>query len=140
MHHNIVGIMPIYGRRAITREAIKLLKEQEYVTTVVVVGSSDIDKETVEDLDITYVEAPNRPLSFKYQAAFDKAKELSPRAILLCGSDDFLTKDWSKVCLEFIDACRLVPSPCCAANVPINLLALEEIKPMTSSTEILSIQ
>src|SRR3989339_446404 len=57
----------------------------------VVVGSEgQTTKDSVTKFNFHYCEAPNSPLSHKWQAGLDMVKSLDPDALLIVGSDDLI--------------------------------------------------
>ena len=97
---NIVCVMPIFGRPAITLETIGLLRD---VQTLILVGSGDCDEAVAKHVGAIYLEQPNQPLGNKVQAGVDYAREFSPDALLLTGSDSWLSANWCKTMYGHIE-------------------------------------
>jgi len=100
---NIVAVMPIHGRELVTKASVSILKQQAHVRTVLLVGDEQKDEDLALETESVFVYCPNEILSFKYQAGFDAAREFNPDAVLLCGSDDFLSWDWVRLCYQKIE-------------------------------------
>jgi hypothetical protein len=60
----------------------------------IVVGTTPLDKTIAERAGALYYEYPNSPLSNKWQYGIGMAGKLDPEAVLICGSDDWLTPGW----------------------------------------------
>lgn len=99
----LVAVMPIYRRKEITIETLKCLKKQAYVTAVIAVGSSKQDELTAKAAGAVFVHHNNIPLSEKYKAGFAFAKRYDPDALLLCGSDDVLSPNWTEQLYPLIE-------------------------------------
>jgi len=94
----IVCVMPIYGRRDITLETLKLLQEQTLpLFKIIVVGSTVGDKETADMANVDYINYSNMPLSDKVQAGIYFARQYEPDALLTTGSDTWLTRNFCEV-------------------------------------------
>lgn len=89
-------VIPIWGRRHISQQAIDWYKSQGH--EIVVVGSEgEISKSLAHD--VFYVEAPNHPLDAKFDIGIEFCKRFAPDMVSLVGSDDFITADyfrWAK--------------------------------------------
>ena len=99
----IVSITASYQRPEITIDTLNLFKNQKYLVKSILVGSSLAEQKAAEQVDAVYVNHANHPLGSKWQAGVDKARELNPDAILICGSDDWLTSNWCEVCSKEIE-------------------------------------
>jgi len=99
----IVCVMPIYKRPAITIKTLELLKKQELPIHIITIGSCDIDRKTAESVGVEYLQRPNRPLSDKWQYGIYYARQYDPEAIMICGSDAWLTTNWCKVAYKYIN-------------------------------------
>lgn len=96
---NIIAVMPIHGRERLTRETIRILRRQKFVSKVVVSGDSPLEADIAKNAGAVFTHCANEPLSFKFQAALDKAREFGPDAVLICGSDNFLSPRWTETCM-----------------------------------------
>ena len=96
----IVSITATYKRKDITVDTIKLLTTQKNLVGAVVVGSCDEDFKAAEQVGAVYVQHNNAPLSNKWQAGLNKAREFDPDAVLICGSNDWLTSNWCDACIK----------------------------------------
>jgi len=104
----IVCVMATYKRETITEETLKMLKKQSVPIDVVVVGSSSSDKEVAKKCGCIYVNHDNKPLSQKWQAGIDKSRELSPDAVMVCGSDSWLSSNWCELIYPYTTKFDLV--------------------------------
>jgi hypothetical protein len=96
--------MPIYQRPEITLATIDLLKRQTYpLSRIIVVGSCDLDKRTAKKANVEYFHHRNNPLSDKWQFGVTQAKRYKPDAVLINGSDSWLTTNWCEKLGKFIE-------------------------------------
>lgn len=99
----IVAVIPTYKRKKITTATINYLKQQTYpLEAIVVVGSEPNDREAAEIAGATYVNYSNDFLSAKIQAGVDRAKKFSPDALLMAGSDDWLSLNWIEKLVPYL--------------------------------------
>jgi len=95
--------MAAHGRKDITTKTIRRLQRQKYeLTDIVLVGDSIIERDIAKKTDCKYVSHSNMPLSDKWQAGVDFARELNPDSIVICGSDSWYTNNWIKRCAKHI--------------------------------------
>ena len=97
----IIALIASHGRDAILRDCISCIKPQ--VDDIVLVGSSEwvdstqgcnIAKKIAKEEDLIYVDHTNKVLGRKWQAGLDRCRGLDPDAVLICGSDDLIEKDY----------------------------------------------
>lgn len=100
----IICVMAIYKRVGITRQTIEMLKKQTHpLHKIVVVGSDKLDDQLAQEAGIDYIFHNNQPLSDKWQAGIDYARQFEPDAILINGSDSWLSLNWCEVSKPFIE-------------------------------------
>ena len=99
----IVSVTATYQREEITVDTLNLLKLQEFIDSSVLVGSGPVERKAAERTGASYVEIQNHPLGAKWQAGVQRAREFNPDAVLICGSDDWLTSNWCSVCARQIE-------------------------------------
>jgi hypothetical protein len=100
---NIVCVMAIFKRPEITIETVELLKKQEYpLHKIVLVGSCNIDREVAEKTNVEYLHRSNTPLGNKWQAGIEFSRKFKPDAILINGSDSWLTTNWCLKSIQFL--------------------------------------
>lgn len=90
----VVAVMAVLGRTLVLRETVRLLRLQAEVPEIVIVGSTQEDKDNAKRLECRYVEHANQPLSEKYQAGISFARTLKPEYLLIEGSDSWLSSTW----------------------------------------------
>jgi hypothetical protein len=101
---NIFCVMAIHQRENVTIETIELLKKQTYpLENIILIGDSDIEKNIALKTNCLYKHSDNYPLGSKWQSGIMMAKSFNPDAILICGSDDWLTPNWCEICKDYID-------------------------------------
>ncbi len=67
---------------------------EHYEIKLVAVGSEgDITKNKSLLNNFHYLETPNKPLSFKWNSGIQLCRELNPDAVVILGSDDFVSKN-----------------------------------------------
>lgn len=99
----IVCVMPIFNRQPITLQTIHWLNAQTLpLHKIIVVGTNDIDRQTAELSGVEFVYCKNNPLSTKVQCGVDFASQYSPDAILMEGSDTWLTNNWCAVGAKYL--------------------------------------
>ena len=91
----VVAVMPTYRRKKMTLATVLALRAQSLPPeAIVVVGSERGDIEAANEAGAYYVDYPNEMLSWKIQAGIDYARGFFPDALMLCGSDDFFSRNW----------------------------------------------
>lgn len=98
---DVVVVIPAYERRPMLEETIAYLRQQRGVTLeIVIVGSGAPEAVVARKMGCHYVEYPNEPLSSKWQAGIWLAGDIYPTAVLILGSDTFLSPDWCRAGLK----------------------------------------
>lgn len=106
--YKIVALIPTYQRKEITIETIKRLREQTtQIDHIVVIGSCSEDEKASKEAD-HYIEVANFPLGAKLQAGIEYSQSLNPDAILLCGSDDWLSNNWVEALIPYLSSYDLI--------------------------------
>ncbi len=99
---NICIFVPMWYRHGTTEKNIHLLSNQIYPKTkIILIYSNDQDKEFALALEkripnLYPIEVENRPLSKKFQFGAEFSKIFYPKGIIINGSDDFLSLNYSK--------------------------------------------
>ena len=98
-------LVPIWKRNWLTQHLLSyyhLFESDNIRYRVVVVGSEgDISRKVARGLD--YVEAENHPLDKKYDEGFKFCQQFNPDAVVLVGSDDFITKNYFEWAMNSIN-------------------------------------
>jgi hypothetical protein len=94
--YNPVVVMATHQRVEITRKNIQLLLKQECKIVLVVSDAKESAYYYEMFPQITVCFKPNNPLGAKWQYGVDNARELNPNPLIICGSDDILSKDFIK--------------------------------------------
>lgn len=97
----VVCVMPTHRRESITTETLKMLKNQTMLIEILVVGDSDTEKKVAQNCGCHYIEHENKPLSKKWQAGIAAAKKMNPDAIMICGSDSWITPKWCEIVFPY---------------------------------------
>jgi hypothetical protein len=106
----IILLSCIWGRKELTEIFLSYYKrlQEELVGTCdlipLIVGSEGVDTRLmVERFCFRYIEHENQPLSEKWEAGLKAAKNIDSDAVVIVGSDDFLTRDTIKEYLSWIE-------------------------------------
>lgn len=91
---NIVSVTATYNRPKILKDTLEILGNIRGLQTRIVVGSLGEDGVVAKACGAEYYEFANKPLGAKWQHGITQAKKHNPDAVLICGSDDWLTEDW----------------------------------------------
>lgn len=101
---NIICVMATYKRPAITKRTIELLQKQTYpLSKIVLIGSERLDGEIAYRTGCDFVLHENRPLSNKWQYGLEYARQFEPDAILINGSDSWLSINWCEISKKYIE-------------------------------------
>lgn len=92
----VVAVIPIHQRAQAAIETVCMLRHQTISVTPILVGDSEIDAQTAKRVGCEYIQYPNQPLSSKWQVGIRRAGDLN-KAVLIIGSDTWLTPTWCEV-------------------------------------------
>ena len=81
-------IIATHKRKVITTANINVLKPYE----IIIVASDTDEVEYYRTVGVHVVQHPNTPLGSKWQSGIDHARKLNADKIVVCGSDDILSK------------------------------------------------
>jgi len=98
----IACVFPAHRRSSITLETIRLLKRQTIKPHVIMVGDSRVEAAIADEAGCEYIQYANRPLSSKWQAGIWRAGDYNPEAVLIIGSDTWLTPNWCETYLNYL--------------------------------------
>jgi len=92
----IVGIMAIHKRPGITRETLKMLKERQTLPfhQIIVMGESPEEEACATETGCDFLKVQNDPLGRKYQAEVFWSMTYNPDALVVLGSDTWLSPGW----------------------------------------------
>ena len=106
---NMCIFVPMWYRHETTEKNIHLLSKQIYQKTkIILIYSNEEDKIFAQNLEYKYtnlysIEVENRPLSKKFQYGAEFCKIFYPKGIIINGSDDFLSLNYSKCVKEYFN-------------------------------------
>ena len=106
---NMCIFVPMWYRHETTEKNIHLLSKQIYQKTkIILIYSNEEDKQFAKKLENRYsnlysIEVENRPLSKKFQYGAEFCKIFYPKGIIINGSDDFLSLNYSKCVEEYFN-------------------------------------
>ncbi|MGY0556053.1 glycosyltransferase family 2 protein [Vreelandella sp. 2A-K22] len=85
------------------KKMVSELKDEIELEILVVGSEGEVSKKMCEEYSFNYIERPNQPLSEKWQGGADYAKEFDFDALVIMGSDDFVSKEVFLLYKEMID-------------------------------------
>jgi len=98
----IVAVIPVHRRAQMAIETVRMLRHQTVPVTTILVGDSRVEAAIARKTGCEYVQYPNRPLSSKWQAGVWRAGDIYPDAVLILGSDTWLTPAWCETGLQLM--------------------------------------
>lgn len=98
----IITLVPVWGRHFILEQCIESLRNQTLPSTIILIVSCPDDIAFAIKHGLAYTIVDNKPLSKKFQRGYDCIKDLPIEAVVMCGSDDLLSKEWNATCYEKI--------------------------------------
>lgn len=107
IRENICIFVPMWYRHETTEKNIHLLSNQIYnKTKIILIYSNPDDKLFTKNLEDKYsnlfsIEVENKPISRKFQYGAEFCKIFFPQGIIINGSDDFLSLNFSKYVSEY---------------------------------------
>ena len=102
----ILLVTAIWQRHELAK--VILNKYRHWDVMRLAVGSEgDSSRQVAESCGWHYFEHPNSPLTHKFSALFQKAKEYNPDAIMLMGSDDLISEKVLAYYRQHFDASRV---------------------------------
>jgi len=90
----VVCVVAVHKRFEVSVETIRLLNDQTHQIEVVVVGAKPERSLIAKNVDCHFLRFSNDKLGKKWQAGLSFARKLSPDAVMICGSDSWLTRNW----------------------------------------------
>ncbi len=102
IYTDVVCLIAMWGRQELVQINIDCLKKQTKVPKIVLVISTDDDKEFAIRNNVHWVYTDNQPLGKKWQIGLEECKKFNPNAILINGSDDILSLNYVKNCYQYI--------------------------------------
>ena len=97
----IVSLTVTHNRNEITKDTLLQLTKLR-LEGAVLVGTTASDSRAAERIGAVYAQYHNHPLGAKWQVGLYKVREFNPDAVLICGSDDWLTSNWCSVCAPYV--------------------------------------
>ena len=91
---NPVVVIATHKRVEITKKNIQLLLKQKCKIVLVVSDDKESSYFYHEFPEIKVCFKPNNPLGSKWQFGVDQAREFDPNPLIICGSDDILSRDF----------------------------------------------
>jgi hypothetical protein len=101
----IAAAIPVNGRHRLLKHTIIRLLTKCGVDHVVCTGSKD-DRDVCRDAGAEFIQHPNHPLGFKWNRAFQACEGYD--AVLFVGSSDWVSDDWVKTMLPYLETNYMV--------------------------------
>tara|TARA_R100001163_G_C5067308_1_gene206312 strand:+ start:3531 stop:4298 length:768 start_codon:yes stop_codon:yes gene_type:complete len=101
----IVVLIAFTGREKFIKSNVALLRAQTHPVKIVLVGSTDKDKEIAREIKVDrYIIHPNQPLGAKWQYGLRYISNLyaDVKAVIINGSDDFLSPSYVEKAYSYI--------------------------------------
>lgn len=111
--YKVVAALPVHGRLPLLKHTIERLYKKNGCSKVICAGDEPEAKKLCEKLGAIWVNAANKPLGQKWNAAFLKAKEYSPDAVLYVGSSDWLSDNWIDAMRRYVEEYGITGVPGC---------------------------
>lgn len=102
VQENVVCLIGIWDRLELVKINIDLLKKQTMPCKILLIVSSQKDKQFAIQNKVDWIYTDNKPLGRKWQIGLDECKKYNPNAVLINGSDDLLSTNWVKTCYHYI--------------------------------------
>ena len=109
----VIACMPVHGRLPLLVQTIQRLYKKNGVERVICSGDGAEEKKLCEELGAVWVPHQNRPLGAKWNAAFKKAADYNPDAVLYVGSSDFVSDNWIEVMKPYVENYGFAGVPGC---------------------------
>jgi len=84
------------------------LLKQSFPVKVIAVGSDAADRKTAKASGADYIQVANRPLSNKFRSGVLRARDFDPRAVMICGSDAWVSQGWVETLLPIAESRGMV--------------------------------
>lgn len=111
--YRVVAAMPVHGRLPLLEHTIKRLYQKNGCYKVVCAGDNPEEKRLCQSLGAVWVQMPNKPLGKKWNAAFLKARDFAPDAVLYVGSSDWLSENWIEKTKPYVERYGITGVPGC---------------------------
>lgn len=102
IYTDVVCLIAMWGRQELVQINIDCLKKQTKVPKIVLVISTDDDKEFAIRNNVHWVYTDNQPLGKKWQIGLEECKKFNPNAVLINGSDDIISLNYIQNCYQYI--------------------------------------
>lgn len=99
----VVAAIAVHGRLPLLEHTIRRLYEKNGCYKVICAGDGQDERSLCENMDAVWVFARNKPLGRKWNAAFQKAREFNPDAVVFVGSSDWLSDNWFYMMQPYVD-------------------------------------
>ncbi|HYF69098.1 MAG TPA: glycosyltransferase family A protein [Ohtaekwangia sp.] len=109
----VVAALAVHGRLPLLEHTIRRLYQKNGCVKVICAGDNPEDKVLCESLGAVWVHIKNRFLGDKWNAAFKKAKDFNPDAVLFVGSSDWVSDNWFSVMEPYVEKYGFAGVPGC---------------------------
>lgn len=112
--YKVIACLAVHGRLPLLKHTIERLYKKNGVIKVICSGDNPEDMKLCQSLDALWVHARNKPLGNKWNAAFQRAKDFNPDAVVFVGSSDWLSDNWFRVMRPYVDRYGFAGVPGCS--------------------------
>lgn len=110
----VVACLAVHGRLPLLEHTIRRLYQKNGCYKVVCSGDGVGEKRLCESLGAVFVPYRNKPLAAKWNAAFVKARQYHPDAVLYVGSSDWISDGWIPTLKPYVEQYNFVGVPGCS--------------------------
>lgn len=109
----VVAALAVHGRLPLLEHTIRRLYQKNGCAKVICSGDNPDDMKLCQSLDAIWVHARNKPLGKKWNAAFQRAMDFNPDAVVFVGSSDWLSDNWFQIMQPYVDSHGFAGVPGC---------------------------
>lgn len=109
----VVAAIAVHGRLPLLEHTINRLYKKNGCYKVVCAGDGIEERKLCESLGAVWTPRRNKPLGMKWNAAFQKARDFNPDAVVFVGSSDWLSNNWFQIMRPYIETHGFAGVPGC---------------------------
>lgn len=109
----VVAAVAVHGRLPLLEHTINRLYKNNGCYKVVCSGDGLEEKNLCQSLGAVWTPRRNKPLGMKWNAAFQKARDFHPDAIVFVGSSDWLSDNWFSLMRPYVEQHGFAGVPGC---------------------------
>jgi len=112
--YRVVACLAVHGRLPLLKHTIERLYKKNGCYKVVCAGDGQEEKKLCDSLGAIWTPHRNKPLGMKWNAAFQRAKDFNPDAVVFVGSSDWLSDNWFQVMWPYVERYGFAGVPGCS--------------------------